>query len=1242
MGSGAVYAMCRGLPDTGTSRTILHERVLRRAGIAYDPRGKEPITTANGSALRCKGNVHLQVKVHGVETYVDALVASNLHAKCLVSWSDLKALGIIPVDFPGVQGGAQAYSAGGETVEDIIAEFADVFDETVISPMTGEPMHVHLRKEDPGYRPTRVSAARRVPLHFAEEADKTLKWFLESGVITEVSPNEHTEWCSPGFFVPKPNGKVRLVVDYRDINRFISRPVHPFPSPRDVVKGILPTSKYFMKLDAVQGYYQLPLDEESSYLTTFLMPTGRYRFLRAPMGMSPSSDEFCFRTDHILAEVPGVLKIVDDALLQAPTYEELCRRFRMACEAARAGNLTLSKEKVAYGAEIEFGGYVISDKGVKPDPKRLAAVAEFPRPVDVSSLRGFLGLANQLGFFVPDLAHLSEDLRQLLKKGVAWQWLAQHEEAFIKIKQVLTSPMVVKAFDPGLRTELLTDASRLKGLGYALIQREESGAIRLIQCSSRSLTPAETRYATIELECLAIQWAVEDARHYLLGCQFEVLTDHRPLEGVFLKPLSEIANARLLRIRMKTTDYPMKVTWTPGKTHLIADALSRAPVFGSPEVAGAVANAVEAADRSLQPMYAAAGSDKEYSAVVDALLAGKAVGNLPQEHPARVYKSLWDSLSVLGDTLLVLDGSRIVVPRSERKTVLEKMHISHPGIGRTRQLAQQLYYWPGMSNDIKTLVDACEQCQVSRPSQPADPLGGYPEPTEPMQSVSMDLCEEHGCEYLVMCDRFSGMTWVSLLRQQNTAAVLRPLVKWFRQFGYPQLIMSDGGPQFRGEFKEWCQQHGIEHHSSSPYHSPSNGLAEAAVKSTKRLLEKSSSFEDFESRLLEWRNVPSSGCRDSPAQRFFGRRQRGQLPCLAERPVEISEDSDVPRFSVGDRVRLQNPISKKWDALGEVVTVRKSGRSFGVRRDDGGQILERNQRFMKLSRAPLPAGVGARDPGMGRDEEAIAFMPRRSKRLQGKASAQLVTSPSGTKLVSSLTRSLTEVPYQGSVPVHQQRQRQPVYPRVQLHHLRQAQDGRWIVKDGGAAGAGGGGRQLVGSPPHRDPYAHRGIQRGGADGHPAGGLRGMGGVQAPPSSPEEASRGQGDGQGASTGGAHEPGGSLAIGVLPVRGARPVRSGAPGGRAGEVRSDAVAAVAAPGPVAGASGRAGGEEAGGDAGETGGGGRGGPRACSPSSAEGGWTPAQGRSARPRRGLRSEGPVEPEPLTLRNRFTVFGPSC
>jgi hypothetical protein len=269
------------------------------------------------------------------------------------------------------------------------------------------------------------------------------------------------------------------------------------------------------------------------------------------MGMKNSSDVFCHRTDYIFAAVPDVLKIVDDALLQAPTEKELLVKLRMALTSCREGNLTLSREKVCWGQEISFAGYVIGDKGVFPGPKRTMAIAKFPVPTDLTSLRGFLGLVNQLSHFLPDLAHLTVDLRQLLKKDVEFTWLQPHQEAFELIRQILTSPLVLKPFDQRLKTELLTDTLLLKGLGYALIQRETDGTPRLIQCNSKYLTSAERGYAVIEIEGLAIQYAVEDCRFYLLGHKFTVLIDHRPLEGTFRKNISKVINPRLLSYRPK-------------------------------------------------------------------------------------------------------------------------------------------------------------------------------------------------------------------------------------------------------------------------------------------------------------------------------------------------------------------------------------------------------------------------------------------------------------------------------------------------------------------------------------------------------------------------------------------------------------------------------------------------------------------------------------------------------------------
>ena len=169
-------------------------------------------------------------------------------------------------------------------------------------------------------------------------------------------------------------------------------------------------------------------------------------------------------------------------------------------------------------------------------------------PRNITDLRAFLGLAQQLASFIPDLAHMTSPLRPLLKKGNAWIWLDEHEQEFRKIKSLLISKSVVHPFDPDKKTVLLTDASRLHGLGFALLQMQNGGEnYSLIQCDSCSLTETQERYATIELECLAIQWAVNKCEFYLRGLpDFKILTDHRPLVGLFQKSLHQLENARLM------------------------------------------------------------------------------------------------------------------------------------------------------------------------------------------------------------------------------------------------------------------------------------------------------------------------------------------------------------------------------------------------------------------------------------------------------------------------------------------------------------------------------------------------------------------------------------------------------------------------------------------------------------------------------------------------------------------------
>ena len=354
--------------------------------------------------------------------------------------------------------------------DSLSAEFSDVLDGKLPdTTMVGDAMEIFLNDRS-DIKLTKVTTARAVPLHFQPESDALVAKLLDEGVIAHV--DIPTDWCSPAFFIKKPSGGLRLVTDFTGLNRHVRRPVHPFPAPQDIISGLSPGSKVFAKLDALAGYHQVLLTKAASFLTTFLLPSGMYRYLRAPMGLSSSSDEFCRRSDAVFADLPGVRKLVDDILVEGGDLDDLNQKLKTILHHCRRHGFILSSKKFEIGAEVDFAGFTISATGVRPCRRRLEAIADFPVPENITHLRSFLGLCNQLAIFLPDLASLAAPLRGLLKKNVSFCWLPEHTLAFENLKVNLVKTVAVHHFDRRLHTKLITDASKLHGIGFILIQTD--------------------------------------------------------------------------------------------------------------------------------------------------------------------------------------------------------------------------------------------------------------------------------------------------------------------------------------------------------------------------------------------------------------------------------------------------------------------------------------------------------------------------------------------------------------------------------------------------------------------------------------------------------------------------------------------------------------------------------------------------------------------------------------------------
>jgi hypothetical protein len=262
----------------------------------------------------------------------------------------------------------------------------------------------------------------------------------------------------PRVLRPEAQGGARLVCDFTGINRFVQRPVHPFPSPQQLLQCVGHKAKVFATFDAVQGYHQIPLDYESSLLTTFILPSGRYRYTRAPMGLNASSDEWCARSDAALEGVDGVQKIVDDILIWAEDGNQLRERVEAVLSRCRQNGITLSRKKARWGNKVNFAGFIVSADGVEPEAEKLRAIQEFPRPRDVSSLRSFLGLAVQLGGFIPDLAHMTATSASCSRRASRTNGWKITRTASKESRRRSPPPCACASLTPP-KTELLTDAS---------------------------------------------------------------------------------------------------------------------------------------------------------------------------------------------------------------------------------------------------------------------------------------------------------------------------------------------------------------------------------------------------------------------------------------------------------------------------------------------------------------------------------------------------------------------------------------------------------------------------------------------------------------------------------------------------------------------------------------------------------------------------------------------------------------
>ena len=506
-------------------------------------------------------------------------------------------------------------------------------------------------------------------------------------------------------------------------------------------------------------------------------------------------------------------------------------------------------------------------------------------PESVSDLRRFLGMCNQFNKFAPELAEATKPLRDLLGSKNQWIWDQPQRKAFAEVKSKLSSTLVLCLYDHTKPTKVSADASSF-GMGAVLMQKQSDGHWQPVAYCSRSLTSTEQKYTQIEKEALAVIWACERFTNHLLGMNFEIETDHKPLVPLLGQKLIDELPLRIQRFRMRLMKFSYQISHVAGKNLVIADTLSRAPVAQISAVdqeftkevdayVNMIVSSLPATDVMIRDIKSSQSSDATCQKIHEYLQGGwPHKSRLPND--VKPFMSVSTELS-LQDGLL-MRGSRIVVPQPLRADILQRIHSGHQGITKCRARASQSVWWPGMSKEIENLVRNCTTCCKTQ-VQFAEPLITTNFPKLPWQRVGTDLFEYKGTQYVLVIDYFSRYIEIAKLSSTSSDAIITHLKSMFARHGIPQYVVSDNGPQYSSEiFCKFAKDYGFIHITSSPKYPQSNGEAERAVRTIKSLLKKADDKkEDRYLALMAYHATPLE-CGYSPAELLMSRRVRANIP----------------------------------------------------------------------------------------------------------------------------------------------------------------------------------------------------------------------------------------------------------------------------------------------------------------------------------------------------------------------------